>query len=283
MIPSLVKDWLTQNGYGEVVAVSPVGGGCINNGMRLDSSSGEKFFLKVNTHAPVDMFEREAEGLQALNVSNAPRVPRPYIFSSEFILMEDLTPAKRISTYWQDFGRQLAALHMHTCDRFGFMHDNYIGSTTQPNPWYEDGTRFFAEQRLIHQTQLAYQRGLIGKNEIREIEKLARRLPELVPTQPASLIHGDLWSGNVISDQHGEPAIIDPAAHYSWAEAELAMTTLFGSFPSEFIHSYQEVRPLDAGFQERYPIYNLYHLINHVNLFGDIYLDQVNSILKRYG
>jgi fructosamine-3-kinase len=196
--------------------------------------------------------------------------------------MEDLAPGKKNSSYWIDFGKQLAALHMHTCDRYGFMHDNYIGSTLQPNAWHEDGIEFFAEQRLRYQAKLAHRRGFLALNEMHKLEKIALHLRELIPPQPASLIHGDLWSGNITSDRYGNPAIIDPAVYYGWAEADLAMMTLFGSYPKEFIISYQEVRELDAGFQERYPIYNLYHLLNHVNSFGDIYVDQVNSILKKY-
>lgn len=114
------------------------------------------------------------------------------------------------------------------------------------------------------------------------VEKLCDRLPELIPEQPASLIHGDLWSGNAMFDSRGQPAIIDPAAHYGWAEAELAMTTLFGSFPDVFYRAYQEARPLEPDFRERFPIYNLYHLLNHVNLFGGGYLGQSLSILRRY-
>jgi protein-ribulosamine 3-kinase len=282
MLPAQVRDWFAQNSYGDIVEIVPVAGGCINNGIRIATSSGIYFFLKVNEHAPVDMFDREAEGLAALNVLDGPRVPRPYLNEGGFLLMEDLAPGKKSSSYWADFGRQLAALHLHTHNRFGFEHDNYIGSTPQPNPWLEDGYEFFAEQRLIYQALLASRRGLFNRDELRKVERLAARLRELIPLQPASLIHGDLWSGNAISDQHGDPAIIDPAAHYGWREAELAMTTLFGSFPNEIYRAYQEIYPLEAGFEGRYPIYNLYHLINHLNLFGGMYHHQVISIIDRY-
>jgi fructosamine-3-kinase len=112
---------------------------------------------------------------------------------------------------------------------------------------------------------------------------LAARLPQLVPQQPASLLHGDLWSGNAISDRHGAPAIIDPAVYYGWAEAELAMTALFGAFAESFYQAYQEMRPLESGWRERFDIYNLYHLLNHLNLFGESYLGEVRAILRRYG
>lgn len=282
MLPSGVSRWLVENGYGEVTSTRSVGGGCINNGARIETSSGESFFLKTNRSTPADMFEREAEGLQALHTPDGPAVPKPYIWGADFLLLEDLEPAPRRTGYWRDFGRKLAALHGHTDAQFGFKNDNYIGSTPQLNPRMEDGYEFFAEHRLLFQARLARRKGLLESREVSQVENLAGRLPELAPAQPASLVHGDLWSGNAISDAQGGPAIIDPAAHYGWAEAELAMTTLFGSFPEEFYRAYQEARPLERDFRKRFPLYNLYHLLNHLNLFGTGYLGQVQSILRMY-
>ncbi len=287
MVSEEVSEWLAQQGFGELRSVQPVGGGCINNGSRLLTSSGESFFLKTNRHAPTDMFAREAEGLAALSIdddssSQSPRVPTAYLHGEFFLLLEDLKPARQMPNYWPVFGRQLAALHSSTNHHFGFDHDNYIGSTPQPNTWEENGATFFAESRLGFQASLAQRQGLLGSEDVRRVQSLAERLPDLVPIQPASLIHGDLWSGNAIADENGSPAIIDPAAHYGWAEAELAMTTLFGSFPASFYQAYQEVRPLEPGYRERFPIYNLYHLLNHLNLFGRGYLGQVQMILRRY-
>ena len=282
MIPDGVSAWLEEQGYGKVISDRPVGGGCINQGARLDTASGQRFFLKTNRSAPLDMFAREAEGLESLRVEGGPRVPRPYLWSSSFLLLEDLAPAARRSDYWLEFGRKLANLHRYASDRFGFPHDNYIGSTPQPNTITKDGYAFFAEQRLLFQANLANQRGLLGKSELAQVEGIAIRLPDLVPNQPASLIHGDLWSGNAIADEQGAPAIIDPAAHYGWAEAELAMTGLFGSFPDAFYRAYQEVRPLTEGWRQRFSLYNLYHLLNHLNLFGTSYLGEVLSVLRSY-
>jgi fructosamine-3-kinase len=260
-----------------------VGGGCINNGARLQTAAGQTFFLKSNSYSPPDMFAREWDGLQALAVPDGPRVPQPFLYGTDFLLLEDLMPTPRCSDYWPQFGRQLAALHNHTSPQFGSDKDNYIGSTPQPNPRQEDGYIFFAEHRLRFQGGLASRRGLLGKGELDHLERLCQRLRDLVPEQPASLIHGDLWSGNAMTDQSGAPAIIDPAAHYGWGEAELAMTALFGAFPDVFYQAYQEVRPLEKGFRERFPIYNLYHLLNHLNLFGSGYWGDVVHILRRYG
>ncbi len=282
MLPEPVSDWLKAQACGQVVSVRQVGGGCINNGARLQTTSGRTFFLKTNRSTPADMFAREAEGLEALAVNGGPRVPTPYLYGADFLLLEDLSPAPRQKEYWPEFGRRLATLHNHTQLRYGFQHDNYIGSTPQSNTWTQDGYTFFAEQRLSYQARLASQKALLGKHEVSRVEELCKRLPELIPAQPASLIHGDLWSGNAITDESGSPAIIDPAAHYGWAEAELAMTSLFGTFPDVFYRAYQEVRPLEPGFKERFPLYNLYHLLNHLNLFGSGYWGEVMAILNRY-
>lgn len=281
-IPEEVTRWCQENGLGAVQETRRVAGGCINNGVTLQTSSGRSLFLKTNRDAPADMFPREAEGLQALQAGRGPRVPEVLLARGTFLLLEDLQPGRKSGSYWVDFGRQLAALHQTTHNRFGFENDNYIGSTPQPNPWTADGYTFFAEQRLLFQSQLARRRNLLGGRETRMVEVLVSRLPELVPQQPASLIHGDLWSGNAICDARGQPAIIDPAAHYGWAEAELGMTQLFGGFPAAFYDAYQEVRPLEAGWQQRLPLYNLYHLLNHLNLFGSGYHAQVLSVLRQF-
>ncbi|RME07342.1 MAG: ketosamine-3-kinase [Anaerolineae bacterium] len=280
MLPAEVVRYLQQQGHGAVVSARPVGGGCINNGVLLKTEAGQTFFLKTNAAAPADMFAREAEGLAALARAGGPRVPRVYLVGRDFLLLEDLAPQGRRADFWELLGRQLAALHNCTAERFGFAHDNYIGSTPQPNPWTEDGYDFFAEHRLLYQARLGRERGLLSSTDLRRVERLCGRLRELVPPQPASLIHGDLWSGNVISDAEGNPALIDPAAHYGWAEAELAMTALFGGFPQAFYRAYAEARPLEAGYRRRFPVYNLYHLLNHLNLFGRGYLGQVQAVLR---
>ncbi len=282
MIPEPVKTWLIENDFGGVTSSHAVGGGCINNGMVVKTESGKSFFLKTNRSTPPDMFAREVEGLNSLMVEGGPVVPKPYFHGKDFILMEDLSPASPGRDYWPEFGRRLAALHNHTNAQFGFDHDNYIGSTPQPNPWTDDGHVFFGESRLLYMTRLAQERGLMDNDDVRRVERLLSKLPDLIPQQPVSLLHGDLWSGNATSDSNGEPAIIDPATHYGWAEAELAMTTLFGSFPNAFYRAYEEVRPLEYSFRSRFPIYNLYHLLNHLNIFGRSYLGQVQSIIRQF-
>ncbi len=281
-IPKIVSTWVEDQGQGQLTSMKSVGGGCINNGARLFTSTDQTYFLKQNRSAPEDMFLREAEGLEALNVEGAPRVPQPLLHGKTFLLLEDLNPGRSKVDYWPTFGRKLADLHNHTHSNFGFDHNNYIGSTPQMNPWTADGYEFFSNHRLIFQADLAEQRGYLEMHDRERIEKLIKQLPELIPQQPASLLHGDLWSGNAIADSDGSPAMIDPAVHYGWAEAELGMTTLFGRFPQEFYNGYMEERPLTDGWRERLPIYNLYHLLNHVNLFGLGYLGQTRTILRRF-
>ena len=282
MIPNRVLEWLAERGYGTLTSSQPVSGGCINNGMHLFMTSGQSFFLKTNSNLPQDAFQLESEGLNALRKVGGPRVPETLLVGTDFLLMEDLKPAPKKKEFWSDLGRQLAALHGFTSDRFGFEHDNYLGSTPQPNSWEEDGYYFFIEHRLMFQVRLAFNNNFFQAKEIQLAERLCQRLTELVPEQPASLLHGDLWGGNVISDHEGNPAIIDPAVHFGWGEAELGMTALFGGFTDVFYKSYEEVRPLEAGWRERLPIYNLYHLLNHLNLFGQGYYQNAVQILGRF-
>lgn len=282
MIPSAVSRYCQEAGLGEITSIRSVGGGCINNGSRLVTTSGVTLFLKTNPVAPADMFAREAEGLLALMADGAPRVPQALLFGEGFLLLEDLAPAVRREDYWALFGQQMAALHAHTNPHFGFHHDNYIGSTPQPNPWTVDGYAFYCEYRLRHQARLASEKGLLTSQDENRLERLCTRLREMLPVQPASLLHGDLWSGNATSDSAGNPAVIDPAAYFGWAEADLAMTTLFGSFPEPFFRAYLERRPLETGYRDRFPIYNLYHLLNHLNLFGSGYLGAVKETIIKF-
>jgi len=277
-----VQAWCINHGYGAIQSVNPVGGGCINDGAVIETEQGRSFFVKTNRSAPPDMFPREAEGLRKLAVEGGPTVPRVYHAQERFILLENLCPAPKREGYWAKFGEKLAHLHQNRNDQFGFPHNNYIGSTPQINTWEEDGFVFFAQHRLLYQARLGRDSGKLSRTDVKGVERLAHRLGSLVPVQEPSLIHGDLWSGNAVTDQRGAPAIIDPAAHFGWAEAELAMTSLFGGFPPAFYEAYQEHAPLETGYRDRFPVYNLYHLLNHVNLFGGGYLSQVRTVLNTY-
>ncbi len=283
MLPTAVAEFITTQGWGQVSASHPLAGGCINNGHLITTTTGPSLFLKTNRSAPPDMFRREAEGLAALATApGGPHVPAAWLTDEQFLLVEYLLPAPRAANYWPELGRRLALLHAKTQGNFGFDHDNYLGTTPQPNGWQANGYAFYAERRILFQAIRAHNRGLLSTADQRRTERLASKLPTLVPPQPASLIHGDLWLGNIIPGPDGQACLIDPAAHYGWAEAELAMTALFGRPPDVFYAAYSAERPLAPGYQERFDLYNLYHLLNHLNLFGASFHANVAAILARY-
>lgn len=262
----------------------PLGGGDIGDSTKAALEDGRAVFIKRASKAPADFFTAEARGLEALRAA-APadllRVPKVLLASEDGLVLEWLEPGARGDDYWERFGAGLAAIHGLPQPHFGFEHDNYCGLTPQPNPHFSDGFHFFASARLQHQARLARDRGRLGQAECRKLDRLCERLDLWIPDQPPALIHGDLWSGNAHTGPRGEPVLIDPAAHYGWAEADLAMTTLFGRFDARFYASYREHSTVAADWEERADLYNLYHLLNHLNLFGESYLGSVRQILTR--
>lgn len=277
-----VQNWIIKNQLGEITSVDSVSGGCIHQALRVQTASGGYFFLKQDPGKYPDVFRREAEGLEKLRVAGGPVIPEVYLIGVEYLLLSDLQPAPICKDFWQIYGRQLAVVHLQHNPRFGFDHNNYIGRNPQENTWMENGYDFFRDLRIRKQIKWAKDRSLLDTNDIHKLEGLLIRLPELIPEQPASLIHGDLWSGNLITDKDGKPALIDPAVYFGWAEADLAMTDLFGFYPEEFYGAYTEINPLENGYRSRFPLYNLYHLLNHLNLFGTGYLSQIRTILGRF-
>jgi len=268
------------------------GGGCINDARRIVLEDGREYFMKSNPRPLPGMFPREAEALERMAEVGAIRVPRPVGAGGEgkgqtpFIVMEHIPTGSPKSGFHESFGRRFAQFHLDSQhDRFGFDHDNYLGSTPQPNGWEEDWVEFWRKHRLGFQLDLARKNGYSDSTLDRLGEGLMNRLPEIIgaPEEPACLLHGDLWGGNYLADDQGEPVLIDPAAYYGRREADLAMTLLFGGFGSAFYSAYEEVWPLEAGSKDRLEIYKLYHLLNHLNLFGGSYYSGCLSILKRYG
>lgn len=275
-----------------IVETTPVGGGCINDARILLLEGGGRLFAKHNASAPEGLFEREAEGLLALAEPGVLRVPRDPVAGhtggTSFLVMEAVPTGRPRAGFFADFGRHLAHLHRETIRRtsepFGFPHDNYIGSTPQPNGWTASWPAFFRERRLGFQLGLARRKGLSDDPLHRLGERLLDRLDDWldVPEEPACLLHGDLWSGNFLSDDAGEPVLIDPAAYYGHREADLAMTELFGGFDHSFYDAYEAEWPLPPGSPERREIYKLYHLLNHLNLFGRSYRARCMEILQRF-
>ncbi len=266
------------------LSATPIGGGCINSCWEVRTEDGGHFFLKTHSAPPPNFFSAEARGLQAIDRTGAIRCPK-VIYCDEFGLVLEYVSTRppRNESAWQRFGENLAHLHQHIAPEFGWIEDNFCGTTPQINtPRGKDGCHFFARQRLYAQAQRALTQGLLTPALVDQVEKLGEKLPDLIPEQPASLIHGDLWRGNLMFDTESAPVIFDPAAYYGWAEAELAMTMLFGRLPEACYQAYEATRPTVKGWQTRADIYNLYHLLNHLNLFGLSYLSDVQSILTRY-
>ncbi len=268
----------------QVERTRPVSGGCINEAARVDTSAGV-YFAKWNDRPIPDQFEREAEGLRAMADSeSALVVPRPLRATPRLLVMEWLEPGSRVADFDVQLGRGLAAMHRTTSAQgFGFAHDNYCGATPQPNGWMPEWLGFYGARRLGHQARLAAARGL-GKRDLADLERLIERLDTWlgIEPEPPSLIHGDLWSGNLHADAAGRPALIDPAAYFGHREAELGMMVLFGGFSGRVFAAYDEVWPLQPGWRERLPLYTLYHVLNHFHLFGGGYGSQAMGIVRRF-
>lgn len=252
-----------------------IGGGCISSSHCL--SDGErKFFVKINGADLFEMFEAEAAGLKRIADTATINAPRPIcsgvVDRHAYLVLEYIALGGRPNGH--QAGACLAALHSHTAAQFGWGQDNYIGSTPQPNNWCDRWVDFWRQRRLAFQLQLAAKRGYRGRLQQRG-EQLLDLFPALIDhNPPPSLIHGDLWSGNLSYNVSGEPVIYDPAIYFADREAELAMTELFGGFPESFYRAYNNAWPLERGYAVRKVLYNLYHLLNHLNLFGGGYAGQ---------
>ena len=263
-------------------------GGCINNTGILNTDIGE-FFIKWNSKSRFpDMFELEKKGLQILSEAEHDlKIPKGYFCASDeqhvFILMESIKSGQRKPDYWEVLGRGLADLHSNTSGYFGLDHNNYIGSLEQSNIPNSSWQAFFAEERLRKPFKKAFDKGLLTKSDSQNLESLINNLNSNIPENcPVSLLHGDLWSGNLMVDEKGNPALIDPAIYYGFREMEIAFTELFGRFGSDFYSSYIETWPLETGFNSRKDIWNLYPILVHVNLFGGSYVSSARSILNHY-
>jgi fructosamine-3-kinase len=273
----------------ELVDATPVGGGSISNSVRGRLADGQAVLVKWHSGALPALFETERRGLELLRATETLRVPAVLAqreasqSAPAFIVLEWLGQGASTSGIAETLGRGLAALHRVTATHYGLDHDNYIGANPQPNRQHGNWVAFFREQRLGFQMELAHRNGYLTSRRAGWLEKLLARLDNWLPQQPpASLLHGDLWGGNWLTTASDEPALIDPAVYYGHREAELAFTELFGGFPAAFYRAYQEAWPLETGFEERKDIYNLYHLLNHLNLFGEGYGGAVDAILRRY-
>lgn len=261
-------------------------GGCINEGLEYVTNIGS-FFLKINSASRYPkMFETEAKGLQILAQANIIRVPNVICFGEyndkSYLVLEFINSTTKQRNFWSDFGRKLALLHQQTQHKFGLDHDNYIGSIQQKNTPSDNWTDFYVYQRLLPLAEKAQKKGLLSNNDINLIEKLILRIDELYPHERPALLHGDLWSGNVMTDHNGLVCLIDPAVYYGHREMDISFSTLFGAFPSEFYNSYNDVFPLEPNWPERIDLWNIYPLLVHLVLFGSSYYGQLIYAVKKY-
>jgi fructosamine-3-kinase len=260
----------------------PMGGGCINQAMLIEDGH-RAFFVKLNAESLLPMFEAESAGLDEMLSAGAIRVPEPVCLGagdgSSWLVMEYIPMGGRSNAALA--GEQLARMHRKQADAFGWTMDNTIGSTPQPNGWMDDWIAFWRERRLGFQLQLAARKGYGGSLQAKG-ERLLASFDTLLDHDPApSLLHGDLWGGNIGYDDSGNPVIYDPAVYYGDREADLAMTELFGGFGKAFFDAYDAAWPIGSGYAVRKTLYNLYHILNHLNLFGGGYAGQAEGMMDR--
>ena len=269
----------------QIDQANPVSGGCISQGFHL-RGRGREFFVKLNTASALTMFEAEAAGLGEIAATSTVRVPLPICTESDreraWLVLEYLPLSSGGPRAMATLGERLAAMHRITHERFGWTRDNTIGATPQVNAHLADWHEFWIQHRLGFQLDLAARNGHRGELQRKGALLLERGARLFVGHRPAaSLLHGDLWGGNAAETTSNEPVIFDPAVYYGDREADLAMTRLFGGFPSEFYFAYESTWPLDPGHHERRDLYNLYHVLNHLNLFGGGYRRQALEMTDR--
>ncbi len=285
-LPGTIRQRCREILHAEIRSVERVSGGDISQTRLLDTLAG-RFFIKLNTGVQAaQMFGAEAKGLKLLADTGMLRIPEVIACEEtaegSFLLMEYVETGYRREGFWEEFGVTLAMLHRQTAPQFGLDHDNFIGSLPQSNRQHESWVDFFIHERLQPQLELALHANLLSANDARLFEKLYLRLPSICPGEPPALIHGDLWSGNFLVSKDSHPVLIDPAANYSHREMDLAMSRLFGGFDRMFYRSYEAAWPLSPGMEERLPVFQLYYLMVHVNLFGGSYVGSVHSVLSRF-
>ncbi|NDV60838.1 fructosamine kinase family protein [Puniceicoccales bacterium CK1056] len=265
-----------------IKGTSSLGGGCIHNAQCLTGTDGRRFFIKQNRPSFRSSFEAEAAALRAIGKTKTIRVPEPVAVCSSndmtALVLEFLPIGRAHPGSWENMGKELARLHHVQQANFGWEEDNWIGSTRQINTWKNDWIGFYAECRLQPQVQWAREKGLRLSDADVLIGQLHLFFDTYSPT--ASLLHGDPWAGNAGFLEDGTPVVFDPASYFGDRETDLAMTELFGGFPKPFYDGYGSVWPIDPGYERRRDLYQLYHVLNHFNIFGGGYGDQAASMIR---
>ena len=281
-----LKDYYFEKGDEiEIKSFTGVSGGSINHTGRLQTNNAD-IFIKWNDKAKYPgMLSAEAKGLLLLGRTNALYIPSVLTTgettSYQYLLLEHIQSESKRPDFWNELAKGLVSIHKCSSSTHGLEYGNYIGSLQQSNRQCTSWVEFFIRQRLEPQIRMARNKGLIAQNHVSEFHKLYKKLEDLLPEEMPSLLHGDLWSGNLMSNYRGYPCLIDPAVYYGHREMDIAMTRLFGGFDRTFYSSYQEYYPMIGGWESRLDIYNLYPLLVHLNLFGTAYMMQIKSVLKK--
>jgi fructosamine-3-kinase len=263
-----------------------VHGGDINETYCL-IGEGKKYFLKINDKDLYpQLFEKEAEGLNALRSHSAFIIPGVVQYGTlenkQFLLLEWIEQGCAAPNFWETLGRNLAEMHKKTNPTFGWTSDNYIGRIKQPNPSTQNWQTFYAEYRLLPLVNKCYENNLLSKKDVAAAEKLCIKLDQFFPSYPPALLHGDLWNGNFMVAANGNPCLFDPAVYYGHREMDLGMTRLFGGFHARFYAAYHECFPLETQWEQRIELTQLYPLLVHTLLFGGHYGSQCQEILQRF-
>ncbi|MCC8019396.1 MAG: fructosamine kinase family protein [Rikenellaceae bacterium] len=268
---------IIENRLSRKVVSMPYGDGVV------ETEGGDRYFLKKGRRSAA--FRCEASGLAELAAAEGINVPGAVLWGDDFILSEYIEPGRPADGFYTELGRMVARLHRRTGPRFGFREDNFIGANPQPNiaegAEATDWAEFYYGKRLKYQLEMALGTGYFGKRVWDILYRLRETVDRMLShvDEPPTLLHGDLWSGNYLCSTTGAPYLIDPAVYYGHRETDIAMTMLFGGFPEEFYRAYDEAYPLQDGWRERVPLYQLYHVLNHLNIFGSGYLRQAESLI----
>jgi len=284
-IPQGVQQRIEQECNVSIQDIRPLGGGAISQTAYIQTIDGH-LALKWDDNTRRDMIEAEVWGNMLL--ADTDTVYIPYIHTwgevegSVYLVSEYVHQAPYIEEFQRTLGEQVAELHTHSASQFGLDWDNYIGSLPQSNTWHSRWSDFFITERLRPQVKRGYDTGYLTKTDVDQFEKMFRMIDHIFPPEQPALIHGDLWSGNVLATYEGMPALIDPAVYYGHREIELAFTRLFGGFSEWFYQGYSSVLRIPDGFEERIPVYNLYPQLVHLNLFEGMFYPTIMETVHKY-
>jgi fructosamine-3-kinase len=269
----------------EIKKISPLSGGDINEVFKIETTAN-RFVVKINREKDFPkMLQKESVGLKLLAGAGV-KTPKTIVCFTgsghQFLVLEFIEEETGKNTFWKNFAKDLAALHQNTNTFFGLEYDNYIGSLKQINRPKTTWESFFIENRMVPLMEMAFNAHLLNRDHVKAFENFFLRIGNLLPKEKPSLIHGDLWSGNLMCGKGQIPYLIDPAIYYGNRETDIAMTQMFGGFNDEYLRFYNELFPLEKGWKERISIHNLYPNLVHLNLFGRSYLYGIERVINRF-